>query len=54
MAGKLHSFLRHPVKVRRLDDLLPIATKIAVSEIIGKNVDDVWLPGRKRKGKSKN
>jgi hypothetical protein len=54
MAGKLHSFLRHAVKVRSLDDVLPVATEIAVSEIIGKDIDDVWLPRQKRKGKSKN
>jgi hypothetical protein len=54
MAGKLHSFLRHAVKVRGLDDVLPVATKITISKIIGKNVDDVWLPRRKRKRKSKN
>ena len=54
MARKLHPLLRHAVKVRRLDNLLPVATEIAVSEIIGKDIDDVWLPRRKRKRKSKN
>ncbi len=38
-----HSFGRHAVKVRRLDLPLPVATQIAITEIVGEDQNDVRI-----------
>ncbi len=43
MSREAHTFLRQSVEIRRGERLLPVATQIAVAQIVGKNVDDVGL-----------
>ena len=42
MVRELHPFVAETIKVRSADLFLAIAAKVAVSEIIGHNKDDVW------------
>jgi hypothetical protein len=41
MVGKAHSFLGHPVYVRRLDYLLSEAAQVPVAQIVGEDENDI-------------
>jgi hypothetical protein len=41
MLCKAHALLRQPIDVRRLGDRMPVATQVSISQIIGKNENDV-------------
>lgn len=41
--GESHPLFGHRVEARRADELLPVTTKVAVAEVIGEDVNDVWL-----------
>lgn len=41
--GETNSFPRHLVDARGLDDFLTVAAEIAVSQVIGEDVNEVWL-----------
>ncbi len=42
MVRELHPFVAETIKVRSADLFLAIAAKVAVSEVVGHNEDDVW------------
>src|SRR5690606_23387424 len=46
--GETNAFLREPVDVRSGDQLLPVATEVAVAEVVSDDQDDVRLSGRQR------
>jgi len=43
--GEPRAFLRHAVEVRRLDQLLSVATEVALREVVAQDEDDVRFTG---------
>jgi hypothetical protein len=48
VTGETHPFPRHAVQIRSADILLAVAAEIAVAQVVGEDVNDVWTSGGRR------
>ena len=46
MVREAKAFVRHAVQSGRLDLFLPIASQVAVPQVVGHDINDVWFAWR--------